>query len=95
MTKIVVTEPVEIINGVEFPYRSRATIAVKVTTPCSYCGKSVTYMRGAVFSGTNYDWECHVKSGNAQREAEAFKKFVLGDMTPNEYQAKHGRAWNG
>jgi hypothetical protein len=93
--KIAIQDPPEVVIGrFTRPYYSGGLIAVKVTTPCPYCSEPVTYIRGGVISGSNYHWDCHVESGDAQREAEAFQKSICGDLTPAEYQRKHGVAWN-
>lgn len=69
-------------------------LAVTITSPCPYCTKPVTYSRGSVYSGDTYHWECYRDSGDAKRDADAFQKSVCGDLTPDEYQRKHGIAWN-
>lgn len=70
-------------------------LPVKITRECDYkCGESVTFTRGIVFSGSSYHDKCYEASGDKARHYEAFSKSVLGDMTPAEYQRKHGKAWN-
>lgn len=69
-------------------------LAIKITRPCTYCGEPVTYIRGAVFNGDKYHWECYRDSGDQAKQAEAFQKAVCGNLTPAEYQRKHGVAWN-
>lgn len=92
--KIEVTEPTIKIGNYERPDNHNSLVAVKVTTPCQYCNQPVTYIRGGVFSGDKYHWACYQESGDAARDAEAFQKSVCGDLTPDEYQRKHGVAWN-
>lgn len=69
-------------------------LAIKITRPCNYCNKPVTYTRGAVYSGDTYHWDCYKNSGDQEKQAAAFQKAVCGDLTPAQYQAKHGIAWN-
>jgi hypothetical protein len=97
--KITVQDPPEVVIGngpfaFRRPYYHGGLVAVKVTAPCPYCGNPVTFIRGGVFSGNSYHWECYTESGDNAKEYEAFKKSVLGDMTPEEYQRIHGVAWN-
>jgi hypothetical protein len=97
--KITIQDPPEVVieSGpyvIRRPYYDGGIIAVKITAPCRYCGNSVVYYRGAVFSGDKYHDECYRNSGDMSKNAEAFKKLVLGDMTAAEYQKRHGRAWN-
>lgn len=97
--KIEVQDPPEVVIGngpfaFRRPYYHGGLVTVKVTTPCPYCNEPVTYLRGAVFNGDKHHWECYVNSGDQQKQADAFQKAVCGDLTPAEYQRKHGVAWN-
>ena len=69
-------------------------LAVKITKPCIYCNEPVTYTRGAVYSGDPYHWDCYKDTPEHLAQAEAFQKAICGDLTPAQYQAKHGIAWN-
>lgn len=78
----------------EVPYWSSHKIAVKVTSPCKYCSKAVNYLRGGIFAGEKYHNQCWIDSGDAAKQQEAFSNSILGKLTPNQYQEKHGVAWN-
>lgn len=71
-----------------------STLAVKITKPCPYCNEPVTYIRGAVYNGDPYHWECYKGTPEQIAQAEGFAKSILGNLTPAQYQAKHGIAWN-
>lgn len=70
------------------------TLAIRITKPCQYCNEPVTYIRGAVYNGDPYHWDCYKDTPEQKAQAEAFQKSVCGDLTPAEYQRKHGVAWN-
>ncbi len=55
-------------------------LAIKITSPCTYCGEPVTYIRGAIFNGDKYHWECYRDSGDQAKQAEAFQKAVCGEL---------------
>lgn len=70
-------------------------LAIKITRECDYkCGENVTFLRGAIFNGDTYHDKCYGASGDKKRHFEAFQKSICGNLTPAEYQRKHGVAWN-
>jgi len=69
-------------------------LAIRITRPCIYCKEPVSYLRGNIFNGEKYHWDCYLESGDHKKEADAFQKSVCGNLTPAEYQRKHGIAWN-
>lgn len=82
------------IMGYDVEYKNEAQVAVKVTSPCTYCSEPVSYLRGGVYSGDKYHHECYVKSGDSQKHYDSFSQTILKGLTPAQYQAKHGVAWN-
>lgn len=98
--KIIVQDPPEVVIGngpfaFRRPYYHGGLVRVKVFGKCKYCGGQTMCFRGELFQG-DYDkhWDCYVESGDQRKDADAFQKAVCGDLTPAEYQRKHGVAWN-